>query len=87
MFVLPDVTLFSHLSLHMAELANCCLFNHVYFLWESWKLSYWDNFFGWKWFMCSLALENIARYQLSWIDDKSLDEEKDYLWLFLFIYL
>lgn len=35
-FVLPDVTLFSHLSLHMAQLANCCLFNnHVYFSPES----------------------------------------------------
>lgn len=30
MFVFPDITLCSHFSLHMAQLANCCLFNCVY---------------------------------------------------------
>ena len=32
---LPDVILFSHLSLHVAQLANCCFFNHVHFSSES----------------------------------------------------
>lgn len=34
-FVFPDITLCPHLSLHMAQLAKCCLFNHVYSFSES----------------------------------------------------
>lgn len=29
-FTFPDITLRPHLSLHMAQLAKWCLFNHVY---------------------------------------------------------